>query len=408
MSLSFAEFKLAPQILKAVAAAGYSEPTPIQLQAIPPALAGADILGSAQTGTGKTAAFMLPALQRLGAVPVVADCRGPRVLVLTPTRELALQVSAFAQQYGRCLPKISVVNILGGVPYAKQRAKMRNCIDIMVATPGRLIDYLDQGRLDLRGVELLVLDEADRMLDMGFREPVARIVRALPAARQTMLFSATVDESIGSLARGILNNPVRISASAPKVRHEHIEQKLHYVRDLSGKRRLLSQLMSAGEIAQAIIFTATKRDADRLADDLQEQGFDAAALHGNMRQSARTRTIARLRDGSVRFLVATDVAARGIDVRSISHIINFDLPRASEDYVHRIGRTGRAGVKGTAISLAYPSERGVIRRIERYLGHAILPAALPGGEPPARAYGERSFDTHTRRQPRTWGRFMHP
>ncbi len=378
--VSFADLNLNSALMKAITDSGYTTPTPVQAQAIPAVLAGKDLMVSAQTGTGKTAAFMLPALHRLNEKPMIANCKGPRILVLVPTRELAQQVTDAVQRYGKHMRQLRVVSILGGVPYARQRSKMRDPIDVMLATPGRLIDYIGQGAMDFRRVEMIVLDEADRMLDMGFRDAVKEITDEIHTKHQTLLFSATIDESINHLARAMLHDPVRIEITPQHTKHADIEQRLHFVSDLTGKQNLLSHLLKQGEVGQAIIFTATKHAADCLARDLYNSGHDAAALHGDMPQGRRNRTIAALRHGEVRFLVATDLAARGIDVPGISHIINFDMPRATEDYVHRIGRTGRAGAKGTAISLLYPGERGALRRLESYLGHNITPITVPGFE----------------------------
>jgi superfamily II DNA/RNA helicase len=375
--VSFANFEFNPFITRALSDIGFDVPTPVQAQAIPVAMQGKDILASAQTGTGKTAAFLLPALQRI-SIPSTQSGTGPRLLVLTPTRELAMQVTEAARSFGKYMPRLSVVSIVGGVPYFKQRQKLRGYVDILVATPGRLIDYMGQGAMDFKRVEMLVLDEADRMLDMGFRDSVREIVQALPQTRQTLLFSATVEESILSFASKLQRDAVRIEVTPPKQKHLQIEERLHYVRDIDGKRALLAHLLKQNDVFQAIIFTGTKHGADRLAKSLHKQGHNAAALHGDMRQNARTRTIQRLREGEIKVLVATDVAARGIDVPTISHIFNFDLPRGREDYVHRIGRTGRADSKGIAVSIAYPDERGQVRGIENFIGHAIPAQTVEG------------------------------
>lgn len=377
--LSFDDLKLHSNLMKAIAASGYSNPTPIQQQAIPEVLAGHDILASAPTGTGKTAAFMLPALHRLTAPPPHTG-RGVRVLVLTPTRELAQQVNDAANKYGKFL-RLRTANILGGMPYPPQIRQLSQPLDIMVATPGRLIDHLERGRADLSRVELLILDEADRMLDMGFIEDVERIVAATPAARQTLLFSATLDGRIAALAKNLLKDPKRIQLSSAQVQHEHIEQRLHYVDNVAHKNQLLEHFLGTGDINKAIVFTATKRDADALAAELHAKGHPAAALHGDMNQGARSRTVRRLHQGAVRVLVATDVAARGIDVGGISHVINFDMPRQAEDYVHRIGRTGRAGASGIAISFASHKDVSLLRRIEHYTGQPLAAHVVPGLEP---------------------------
>ena len=377
--MSFASLNLNPAIVQALTASGYTEPTPVQARAIPEALAGHDLMCSAPTGTGKTAAFVLPALQRL-ALPAKPG-RGPRVLVLTPTRELALQVTTAVEKYSKFMHRVRTGTVLGGMPYPKQRKLLESPLDILVATPGRLIDFIDQGKVDFSRLELLVLDEADRMLDMGFIKPVERIAGATPAGRQTLLFSATLDGNIATLAKRLLKQPRLIECAATKESHDNIEQRLHYVDDGSHKHRILDHLLRDAELTQAIVFTATKRGADRLAEKLNDSGHIAAALHGNMNQSQRNRTLARMRSGNVRVLVATDVAARGIDVLSITHVINYDLPKVAEDYVHRIGRTGRAGATGIAISFAAPDEGQQLKQIERYTGNQIERHVIAGMEP---------------------------
>ncbi len=380
----FESLNLNPVILQALTAAGYTDPTPVQAQAIPEAIAGHDLMVSAPTGTGKTAAFVLPALQRL-AQPSAKPGRGPRVLVLTPTRELAMQVTAAVDKYCKFMRRMRTGTVLGGMPYQKQRRLLDQSLDILVATPGRLIDFMDQGRVDFSRLELLVLDEADRMLDMGFIQPVEKIAAATPATRQTLLFSATLDGNIARLSRTLLKQPKLIEVAAPQTRHENIEQRLHYVDDGSHKHRLLDHFLRGEDLTQAIVFTATKRGADKLALSLHGAGHQAAALHGDMNQSQRNRTLARVRSGGVRVLVATDVAARGIDVLSISHVINYDLPKVAEDYVHRIGRTGRAGANGIAISFAAPDDARQLKLIERFTGSRIEAHVVAGMEPKAKA-----------------------
>jgi superfamily II DNA/RNA helicase len=377
--MSFENLQLAPPILKAIAECGYTTPTPIQEQAIPMALAGRDLIASAQTGTGKTAAFILPALQRLSA-PATGKGRGPRILVLTPTRELATQVSDAARLYGK-YQRIRSATILGGMPYREQLRLLSQPVDLVVATPGRLNDHLERGRIDLSRVELLVLDEADRMLDMGFIEDVERIASAAPTDRQTLLFSATLDARIEKLAQGLLNEPELVMIAGQKVNHANIEQRLLVADNLKHKSSLLQHLIRDDELNRAIVFSATKRDADIIANELRSMGHAAAALHGDMKQNARNRTIADMRRGKIRLLVATDVAARGLDVAGISHVINFDLPRFAEDYVHRIGRTGRAGASGIAISFVSNGEIDCLKRIERYTGQSIPQHVIPGLEP---------------------------
>jgi superfamily II DNA/RNA helicase len=377
--MSFVSLNLDPSILKALTAAGYTEATPVQAKSVPEALAGHDLMCSAPTGTGKTAAFVLPALQKL--LQPAKPGRGPRVLVLTPTRELAMQVTGAVDKYSKFMPRVRTGTVLGGMPYPKQRRLLEMPLDILVATPGRLIDFIDQGKVDFSRLELLILDEADRMLDMGFIKPVEKISAATPAGRQTLLFSATLDGGIGTLGKRLMRNPKLIEIAAQKTRNENIEQRLHHVDDGSHKHRLLDHLLRGVDMTQAIVFTATKRGADRLSESLNEKGHASAALHGDLNQSQRNRTLARLRSGNVRVLVATDVAARGIDVASITHVINYDLPRVAEDYVHRIGRTGRAGAAGIAISFAAPDEGHQLKQIERYTGHQIERHVIEGMEP---------------------------
>jgi superfamily II DNA/RNA helicase len=377
--ITFESLNLHPSILKAVEEAGYTSPTPIQAQAIPPVMEGRDILASAQTGTGKTAGFTLPALNLL-ATPHELKSRGPRILVLVPTRELAAQVNESARKYGKYI-RARTVSIVGGMPYPLQNKLLSQPLDILVATPGRFIDHMERGRIDLSRLQMLILDEADRMLDMGFMPDVERICEALPASRQTLLFSATLDGNIGRVARDILNNPVKIEVTAQKEKHENIEQRIHHVDDMNHKNKLLEHLLIEPDVNQAIIFTSTKRHADLLAEDLYAAGHKTAALHGDMTQGARNRTLTKLRHGDVKVLVATDVAARGIDVKGISHVINYDLPKFAEDYVHRIGRTGRAGSQGIAISFASNMDRHILRKIEQYTGQKVEATVVEGFEP---------------------------
>jgi superfamily II DNA/RNA helicase len=384
MTLKFETLGLSKPILDAVNQAGYTTPTPVQAQAVPEALAGRDLLVSSQTGSGKTAAFMLPALHAL-IQPAQVQGRGVRVLVLTPTRELAMQVTKAAETYGRFAKRIKTVSIVGGMPYPVQNRLLRAGPDILVATPGRLLDQMQSGRVDLSRLEMLVLDEADRMLDMGFKEDIEAIVVQTPENRQTLMFSATLEEQISRMASRMLKDPVRIDVAGQKTKHENIEQRLHFADDMSHKNRLLDHLLRDAALQQAIVFTSTKRAADDLASDLHAQGFSAAALHGDMKQGARNRTLQALRRGGLRVLVATDVAARGIDVQGISHVINYDLPRQAEDYVHRIGRTGRAGKNGVAISFVGTRERFQVRVIEQFMSQSIPVSEIPGLEPKVRA-----------------------
>jgi superfamily II DNA/RNA helicase len=390
--MSFEALGLAPGLLSALSKAGFEEPTSVQAAAIPKALAGHDLMVSSQTGSGKTAAFMLPALQRIAGRPANKGS-GVQVLVLTPTRELAMQVSDATRVYGAQLKDLRTATVVGGMPYGAQLKALSRRVDVLVATPGRLIDHLQARRVNLSTVHTLVLDEADRMLDMGFIEDIESIVERVPADRQTLLFSATLDGSIARLAAKMMRDPQRIEISSPGQKHTSITQSLLYADDSSHKMRLLDHLLRDAGMEQAIVFTSTKRGADDLADRLADQGFAAAALHGDMNQRQRTRTLGMLQKGRLRILVATDVAARGIDVQGISHAVNFDLPMQAEDYVHRIGRTGRAGRSGLAYTLATHSERHKIRRIEHFIGQPIPPQVIPGLEPrqpaPRPTYTER-------------------
>ncbi len=386
--MSFENLTLHPFILKAIADAGYTEASPIQAAAIPVVMDGHDLMASAQTGTGKTAAFMLPALHKLNEAPV-GPGKGPRILVLSPTRELAQQITAAATKYGKYMRRAKCVSILGGTPYHVQNRLLASPLDILVATPGRLIDHLQRGKIDFSRLEMLILDEADRMLDMGFIDDVNLIAKATPESRQTVLFSATLDGKMAQIASNLLRNPKKVEIASAQQKHENIEQRLHFCDDLEHKNRILDYLLRDVDVNQAVVFTATKRDADQLANDLYQQGFHAAALHGDMHQGARNRTLTKLRRGEIRVLVATDVAARGIDVAGISHVINFDLPKQAEDYVHRIGRTGRAGASGIAVSLVSSRDGLLLRRISGYTGHRLEASIIPGLEPKTRMREER-------------------
>ena len=377
--MTFEELNLNPAILKAVTACGYTTPTPIQEQSIPVVMTGSDLIATAQTGTGKTAAFVLPALERL-TVPSTVPGKGPRILVLTPTRELAGQVMDAACKYGRGV-RIRCGSILGGMPYRDQMRLLSAPVDIIVATPGRLLDHLERGSIRLDRLEMLVLDEADRMLDMGFSEDMEKIVSRAPSERQTLMFTATMEKSVLHLAEKMLRNPQRIELAVRTTSHALIEQRLHVADNLNHKKELLRHLISDTRLTRAIIFSATKRDADDLARELSRSGHPAAALHGDMNQIARNKTIERMRRGAIRLLVATDVAARGLDVNGISHVINFDLPRFAEDYVHRIGRTGRAGASGIAISFVSSSELSYLERIERFIGKRLPEQNIEGLAP---------------------------
>jgi len=383
--MPFASLGLAPALLSAVQHAGFREPTSVQAAAIPKALSGADLIVSSQTGSGKTAAFMLPALQGLAQESAP---RGVQVLVLTPTRELAMQIADATRVLGAKLPGLRTALVVGGMPYGAQIKALARRVDVLVATPGRLIDHLQAGRVKLSNVQTLVLDEADRMLDMGFIEAIETIVASTPASRQTLLFSATMDANMAGLARRMLREPQRISISSPKQQHTHITQSLLYADDQRHKLRLLDHLLRDADLDQAIVFTATKRGADDLADRLMDQGFSAAALHGDMNQRQRTRTLGLLQQRRLKILVATDVAARGIDVQTITHAVNYDLPMQAEDYVHRIGRTGRAGRSGKAYTLAVHAERHKVRRIEHFIGQPIPGQVIAGLEPTAQPSGK--------------------
>ncbi|EKE01199.1 MAG: hypothetical protein ACD_21C00193G0001 [uncultured bacterium] len=364
--MTFTQLQLHEKILQAVKACGYDKPTPIQVKAIPSILSGKDLVASAQTGTGKTAAYVLPCLQLLGA----HKSSKPRVLILAPTRELAGQITKVIAKYGKFM-KPNIASFVGGVSYDRQLKELSRPIDIVIATPGRLMDHMENRRLDLSRIEMLILDEADRMLDMGFIPAIKRIVKATPKSRQTLLFSATADDKLMSVMKDLLKNPVRINISQDKVDPKLIKQEIYMSRDSRHKNQVLAQLLDQQNIFKAIIFSATKRHASKLATQLRDNGYAASPMHGDLKQNARNRTLAQFRTGEVQFLVATDVAARGIDVSDVSHVINYDLPRFHEDYVHRIGRTGRAGKTGVAISIALHSEMKQLQSIERYIGKKL-------------------------------------
>jgi len=367
-NITFQDLKLLPAILRAVAALGYERPSPIQAAAIGPALAGRDLIGCAQTGTGKTAAFAIPILQRLEA-RVDASHKPIRALVLTPTRELALQIQESFTQYGAGLRPRSAV-IFGGVGQQPQVDALQKGVDILVATPGRLNDLCNQGYIDLRRIETFVLDEADRMLDMGFIHDVKKVIARLPARRQTLLFSATMPREIAELAGQILHNPKRVEVTPQSSTVEAIEQKLYKV-DKANKRRLLVWLLSRRDEPSVLVFTATKHGADRVVRELAREKIEAMAIHGNKSQTARVRALESFKSGAVRVLVATDIAARGIDISDLPLVVNYDLPNVPETYVHRIGRTGRAGRSGLAISFCCCDELPYVRDIEKLTGKAI-------------------------------------
>jgi ATP-dependent RNA helicase RhlE len=381
LSLSFASLGLSAELVRAVAEQGYSEPTPVQAQAIPVILAGRDVLAGAQTGTGKTAGFTLPLLQRLAsaALPATPAPRPVRALILTPTRELAAQIEESVRTYGKHLTLRSTL-IYGGVNINPQIDALRRGVDILVATPGRLLDHLQQKTASLAQVEILVLDEADRMLDMGFIRDIRRILALLPARRQNLLFSATFSNEIRQLADGLLHAPALIDVARRNAESELVAQRVHPV-DGWRKRDLLIHLVATGDWRQVLVFTRMKSGANRLAEQLCKAGIEATAIHGNKSQPARTRALAGFKAGTVRVLVATDIAARGLDIEELPHVVNFELPNVPSDYVHRIGRTGRAGSSGEAISLVSGEENALLADIEKLLTRRIERQIVPGFEP---------------------------
>lgn len=399
----FNQFDLDPKVLKVLEEMGFETPTPIQEQAIPKVLEGMDIIASAQTGTGKTGAFMLPIMHLL-CQPSFRNNVGPQVLVLVPTRELAMQVAEEAKKFSKHVPRVKTVCIYGGVPYPLQRRALAGRYEILVATPGRLMDHMEQGRVDLSRIKMLVLDEADRMLDMGFVSAVEHISAAIPTSKQTLLFSATIDKKILPISKKLQNNPFQIEVAISKQTRENIEQRLYYVDGLSHKMRLLENLLETTDIQQSIVFTSTVHQANSLSDHLHDRGYLAGTLHGQMNQRQRTRTIEKLRSGHIKMIIATDVAARGIDIPAISHVFNFDLPFQSEDFIHRIGRTGRAGAKGTAITFATYEEEFKVSKIHQLLDGPIAPHIVEGLEPKAKPAG-KSFGSRppSSRRPRGQG-----
>src|SRR5271169_4018321 len=412
MTLSrFSDFELSAPILKAVAAEGYTMPTPIQSQAIPQVLRGRDLCGIAQTGTGKTAAFALPILQRLSSAPARRAAGTCRALVLSPTRELASQIAESFRAYGRELP-LSTAVVFGGVPIGAQQRRLASGVDILVATPGRLLDLIDRKSLSLSRVEILVLDEADRMLDLGFIHALRRIVKLLPRQRQTLLFSATMPRAIASLAEAYLDDPIEVAVAPAATTVELVDQGVVFVASAE-KRELLAKLLRDPAFARVLVFTRTKHGADRVVRHLVGAGIEATAIHGNKSQPQRERALAGFRAGHSRVLVATDIAARGIDVECVSHVINFELPNVPEDYVHRIGRTARAGAAGTAIAFCSDEERPYLRDIEKLTRRPVRalrshPEPVRGGpiaspaQPPAERASTRRIErlgprkTHSR------------
>ncbi|GGY12684.1 DEAD/DEAH box helicase [Paludibacterium paludis] len=375
--LTFNDLGLSEALLRAVAETGYQHPTPIQAQAIPLVLAGGDLLAAAQTGTGKTAGFTLPLLQRLGT-HASRQAGRPRALVLTPTRELAAQVEESVRIYGKYLPHRSMV-MFGGVGFNPQASQLRKPVDILVATPGRLLDHVSQKTLDLSGVEILVLDEADRMLDMGFIHDIRKVLALLPARRQNLLFSATFSDEIKALADRLLDNPGLVEVARRNTTSEQVRQRVHLV-DRDRKTELLTHLIREGNWHQVLVFTRTKHGANRLAEKLDKSGITAAAIHGNKSQGARTRALADFKSNDLQVLVATDIAARGLDIDLLPHVVNFELPNVPQDYVHRIGRTGRAGSTGDAVSLVCVDEFRFLEDIEKLTRQSIERFVIPGFE----------------------------
>jgi ATP-dependent RNA helicase RhlE len=404
----FNDFALSETILRAVADEGHTNPTPIQQKSIPPILAGRDLCGIAQTGTGKTAAFALPILERLSHTRTSRTPGRPRVLVLTPTRELASQVGQSFRTYGAGL-KLSIAVIFGGVSQRPQVDALRRGADILIATPGRLLDLVQQRHLTLGGVEILVVDEADQMLDLGFIVPLRKIVKMVPAARQTLFFSATMPKTIAELAESLLTEPVQVAVTPVASTVERVAQSVMFV-SRDQKQRLLDRILADEGMRRVLVFTRTKHGADKVVRNLARAGIEAAAIHGNKSQSQRERALASFKDGGTRVLVATDIAARGIHVEGVTHVVNFELPNVPESYVHRIGRTARAGAEGVAISFCTGEERAFLKDIEKLTRTSIPVATLPAGidagaDRPAETEGSpRGRSRHQRRdhaEPRT-------
>ncbi|MBB5392156.1 MULTISPECIES: DEAD/DEAH box helicase [unclassified Herbaspirillum] len=379
--MSFSALGLSDEIVRAVSEQGYTSPTPIQAQAVPAVLSGGDLMAGAQTGTGKTAGFTLPLLQRLASAPrnKVNGQIPIRALILAPTRELAAQVEESVRLYGKYLPLTSAC-IFGGVGINPQIALLKRGIDILVATPGRLLDHMQQGTVNLQHIQILVLDEADRMLDMGFIRDIRKVLAALPPKRQNLLFSATFADEIKKLADSLLTNPALIEVARRNSTVEVISQKIHPV-DRDKKHPMLAHLIKAHQWKQVLVFTRTKHGANKLVEQLARDDISAMAIHGNKSQSARTKALAEFKDGKLTALIATDIAARGIDIDQLPHVVNYDLPNVPEDYVHRIGRTGRAGATGEAVSLVCIDERDLLHDIERFIKREIPVEVIPGFEP---------------------------
>src|SRR5689334_37831 len=392
--MSFADLGLSPELLRAVSEKGYDTPTPIQSQAIPAVLSGRDVLAGAQTGTGKTAAFVLPILQKLGGP---SSQRTPRAVVLTPTRELAAQIAENARTYGKYVGVRTVV-VYGGVGINPQIDALRNGCDLLIATPGRLLALQDQRALDLRGVQHFVMDEADRMLDMGFIHQIKQVFKLLPPVRQNLMFSATYSQDIRELAGRILRNPVAVEVAARNATADRVDQQVYRV-SKDHKRHLLAHLIDDGNWHQVLVFTRTKHGANRLAEQLEHSGIRSAAIHGNKSQGARVRALADFKANKIVALVATEVAARGLDIKELPHVVNYELPNVPEDYVHRIGRTARAGESGHAVSLVSPDEGPLLKDIERMLRRVLPVSALPQFEiaaTPAAGSGARQGESGER------------
>jgi ATP-dependent RNA helicase RhlE len=401
LSLSFANLGLSPAIVRALQEEGYTTPTPIQAQGVPAILEGRDVLAAAQTGTGKTAGFTLPLLQRISLIDFARQNSKSkiRVLILTPTRELAAQVEESVRTYGKYLDVKSMV-MFGGVNINPQKERLNRRVDILVATPGRLLDHVGQKTIDLSGIDTLVLDEADRMLDMGFIRDIRRILPLLPVDRQNLLFSATFSDEIKTLAAGILNDPVHIEVVRRNTPAELVTQIVHPV-DRDKKRPLLEKLIRDGHWEQVLVFTRTKHGANRLAEQLDKGGISALPIHGNKSQSARERALSEFKAGNLRVLVATDIAARGIDIEALPHVVNYELPNTPEDYVHRIGRTGRAGSEGEAVSLVCVDEFKLLADIEKLMKRQLEQVVIPGFEPDLSVAPEPLRKVRPPRPPRT-------
>src|SRR5271168_3076962 len=391
--MGFSQLGLSPEVLQAVSDAGYTTPTPIQEQAIPHVQRGRDVLGCAQTGTGKTASFVLPMIDMLAAGR--ARARMPRSLILEPTRELATQVAASFELYGK-YHRLTMALLIGGESFVDQERKLDRGVDVLIATPGRLLDLYGRGKILLSDTRILVIDEADRMLDMGFIPDVERIVGLLPKNRQTLFFSATMPAEIRTLADAFLSNPVEIAVAPPASPSATVVQSLAVIRP-EDKREALRRLIRSEDVKNALIFCNRKRDVDILFRSLTRHGLDAAALHGDMPQPKRTETLERFKNGEIRLLVASDVAARGLDIEGLSHVFNFDVPYHAEDYIHRIGRTGRAGRQGRSLTLAAPEDGKAVAAIQQLIGREIPPIGIEGIEAAELEYGERRSRRGARR-----------